>query len=436
VGRTGNRVSVFGTAAAIVAMIVGFSTAADASHAVPVFTVATLNSPVKKLVTIDMISSQIGYAIGGTDQRVSKGYLLATTNGGAMWSVRSELPYGLPSSAWSVPNLHFVSKKVGYTGANVAGGPAANQSVDVTTNGGVSWRRLAFAGYTPTFATPTLNGPPVNESYQIANGILTLVTLRCSQRELKVDAGNWCPSYLDEFRVGASRPFKVEPIPSLHARPGSSPQPESVRLLAATGPASAIIAVGDMESPSPVLETSNGGTTWSTWSNPCYRLRGSTGLTIKVVIQDLRIAPTGWFITCYQGGGMSQGTIYLGKSSNRGRSWTLLSQGSEGANAGSIPYVGNIGDTDVEMWVSNDGSVLWAWDRFNRGLLSVSNDRGRRWVSISTPRSTLPGSLSYLSFDPVGAHGAIAIFPNGVTYSTSDGRTWIRTVVHAVDPPT
>jgi hypothetical protein len=388
------------------------------------------------LVTIDMITSQIGFAIGGSGSKVAKGYLLATADGGAKWSVRSELPYGLPSSASSVPNLHFVSKEVGYTDANVAGGPAANQSVNVTTNGGVSWRRLTFAGYTPTFATPTLDDPSVNESYQISGGVLTLVTLRCTQSELKVDAGNWCPSYLDEFHVGALRPFKVERIPSLHARPGSSPQPESVRLLAATGPSSAIIALGDMEGAFPVLKTSDGGTRWSTWSNPCNDLRGSTGLTIQVPIQDLRIAPTGWYLTCYQGGGMSQGTIYLGKSSDRGRNWTLLSQGSEGATAGNIPYVGNIGDTDVEMWVSNDGSVLWAWDRFNRGLLRVSTDRGRRWVSILTPRSTLPSSLSYLSFDPASANGAIAIFPNGVTYSTSDGLTWFRALIHVVHPTT
>jgi len=126
---------------------------------------------------------------------------------------------------------------------------------------------------------------------------------------------------------------------------------------------------------------------------------------------------------------MSQGTLYLGKSSNQGRTWTLLSQGSEGSNAGNIPYVGNIGDTDVEMWVSNDSSTYWIWDRVNSGLLGYSSDGGRHWQSISTPGSKLPSSLSSLSFDPVGAHGAIAIFPNGELYSTTNGRTWFRSEV-------
>ena len=344
--RTGNRVSVFGIVVAIVATAIGFSTSANAVPGGPAITVVALKSPVKKLVSIDMIGPQFGFAIGGTGQKVGKGYLLATSDGGAKWSVRGELPYGLTNTSWSVPNLHFVSKNVGYTDANVAGGPAASQGVYVTTNGGVSWRRLAFTGFTPTFATPTLSNPSVNESYQISGDVLTLVTLRCTQRELKVNAGNWCPSYLDEFKVGTLRPFRVKRIPSTRANPGSVPEPESVRLLAATGPSSAIIAVGDMEGAFPVLETSDGGIRWSARSNPCYHLRGSTGLTIQVPIQDLRIAPTGWYIACYQGGGMSQGTIYLGKSSDQGRSWVLLSQGSEGATAGNIPFVGNIGDTD------------------------------------------------------------------------------------------
>jgi photosystem II stability/assembly factor-like uncharacterized protein len=385
-----------------------------------------LHASVKTLATVDMLNLQFGYAVGGTGQKESRAYLLATSDGGATWSSRSELSFELPSAAWSAPHLDFVSKQVGYVDANVAGGPASNQGVYVTTNGGVSWRRLLVAGYTPTFATSTISDPPVNESYQISGGVLTLVTLRCSQHELNSEGGNWCPSYLDEFRVGAVRPFRVEPIPSRHALPDRTAQLESVRLIAATGPLSAIVALGDMEGNFPVLQTSNGGSTWSTWSNPCYRLRGSTGLRIQIAIQDLRITNTGWYLTCFQGGGMSQGTLYLGRSSNHGRSWRLLSQGSEGATAGNIPFVGNIGDTDVEMWVSNDGSILWYWDRVNTGRLGYSTDGGRQWASISTPRSPLPSSLSELSFDPVGAHGAIAIFPKGVEYSTSNGRTWFR----------
>jgi hypothetical protein len=123
---------------------------------------------------------------------------------------------------------------------------------------------------------------------------------------------------------------------------------------------------------------------------------------------------------------MSQGTTYFGKSLNDGRSWTLLSQGSEGATAGNIRFVGNIGDVYTQIWVSNDGSILWSWNPDNSGLVRYSEDGGRNWQSISTPRSQPPSSLSVLSLDPVGAHGAIAIFPKGVEYSTSNGRTWFR----------
>jgi photosystem II stability/assembly factor-like uncharacterized protein len=103
-----------------------------------------------------------------------------------------------------------------------------------------------------------------------------------------------------------------------------------------------------------------------------------------------------------------------------------------GATAGSIPFVGNIGDTDVEMWESNDGTTLWAWYRYNSGLLYYSSGGGRHWVALSTPGSTLPRSLTDLTLDPVGAHGAIAIFPKGVVYSTSNGRNWLRVVEKSV----
>ena len=408
-------------------MTFGLSTSAGAAR--PALTTVTLSGSVKSLVATDMLTPQFGYAIGSSGQKGSEALLLVTTNGGATWRPRSKLSYEFATSAWAVPHLDFVSKNVGYTDANVAEGSASDQGVYVTTDGGVDWRRLIFAGYTPSFATPTLSDPPVNESYQISGDILMLVTLRCTQHELNAEGGNWCPSYLDEYRVGAVRPFKVNSIPSLHALTGASARLESVRLIAATGSTSAIVAVGDMEAPFPVLATSNGGSTWSTWSNPCYHLRGTAGTKIQIAIQDMRITPTGWYLTCYQGGGMSQGTIYLGKSSNQGRTWSLLSQGSEGSNAGNIPIVGNIGDTDVEMWVSNDGSTYWIWDRVNSGLLGYSSDGGRHWESISTPGSKMPSSLSYLSLDPVGAHGAIAIFPNGKTYSTSNGRTWFRLAV-------
>ena len=80
----------------------------------------------------------------------------------------------------------------------------------------------------------------------------------------------------------------------------------------------------------------------------------------------------------------------------------------------------------TQIWVSNDGSILWSWNPDNSGLVRYSEDGGRNWQSISTPRSQPPSSLSVLSLDPVGAHGAIAIFPKGVEYSTSNGRTWFR----------
>ncbi len=413
-------------APAVVALALTSVIAAGPSVAAPAPRDYSLASPFTRLVTIDMVNARLGFAVAGVGPGAGPAYVLATSNGGITWNARGALPFTLARTAWTVPHLDFVSTSVGYADANVAGGSASDRQVVVTTDAGATWRPLAFTGETPTFATSTVGDPPVNPSYQVAAGVLTMVTLRCTRHELTADGGNWCSSYLDEFRVGALRPFKVEPIPSREVRAGSSPQAESVRLIAATGSSSAIVAVGDMEGAFPDLETSNGGSTWTAWSSPCSALRGSTGVKIAIPVQDLRVSPTGWYVTCYLGGGMSQGTLYLGRSTNGGRSWTLLSQGSEGASAGGLPFVGTIGDTDVDVWESHNGAVLWSWDRYVRGSLSFSTDGGRRWSPISTPGSRAPTSNSSLSFDPVGATGAVAVFPDGATYSTSQGRTWTR----------
>ncbi len=85
---------------------------------------------------------------------------------------------------------------------------------------------------------------------------------------------------------------------------------------------------------------------------------------------------------------MSQGTMYLGKSLNHGASWTLLSQGSEGATASNIPTSEIFGNKETQTWASNDGSILWSWNAENSGLLGFSNDGGHHWQSISTAALT------------------------------------------------
>ena len=182
--------------------------AVGAVHDYSTAKVATLSGSAKILITTDMLTPEIGFAIGGTGKESSRAYLLVTTNGGTTWSERSELSERTARMLRGRFRIGFRSKEVGYTDANVSGGPDSNQGVYVTSNGGFSWRRLIFAGYTPTYATPTLSDPPVNESYQIDDGVLTLVTLHCTMHELTVDAGNWCPSYLNEFRVGATCPVQ------------------------------------------------------------------------------------------------------------------------------------------------------------------------------------------------------------------------------------
>ncbi len=372
---------------------------------------------------VDMVSRTHGFAIAGRPGHGRPAYLVATTSGGRTWLVRSRVPYSLTGDGYSVPSLQFLNDRDGYTQSGIASGSATSAASDrdvfVTTDGGVTWRPLSFAGVTPTAAGDDLTAGSVNESYQVAGGVVSLVALQCTGAAL-VQGGSVCPSALERFRVGATHPFETSRIPSI-GDPLSGGRVPSDRLLAAVNAATVIVAQGDLEGWSPVLISRNGGRTWSAWPTPCGSLRVGK-LDLQLPIQELHVfAPQRWVLDCFQGGGMSQGSIVVSVTSDQGASWRLLSEGSEGATAGGIPYVGTIGDADQTLWASNDGRVLWAWNS-TQGWLSASTDGGRDWKLLG-PLGPGDGGPPTVDLAPVGPRGAILVVL-GRAFATTDGTHW------------
>jgi hypothetical protein len=333
------------------------------------------------------------------------------------------LPYSLTNDGFSVPSLLFLNERVGYTQSGIAMGsdqsPASDRDVFVTTDGGIAWRPLSLVGVTPTAAGDNLTAGSVNESYQVAGGVVSLVALRCTGAEL-IQGGSVCPSVLEQFRVGATQPFASRSIPAIgDSIPGG--RVLSDRLLAAVSANTVIVAQGDLEGWSPVLISRTGGRSWATWPTPCGSLRVRR-LDLQLPIQELDLfASNRWVLDCFQGGGMSQGSIVVSVTNDQGRSWHLLSEGSEGATAGGIPYVGKIGDVDQTIWSSNNGRILWAWDSV-QGWFSESTDGGRDWKLLG-PFGPAVGGPPTVALSPVGPRGALLIVL-GRAFETTNGTQW------------
>ncbi len=371
------------------------------------------------IFVVDMLSVAHGFAIAGRPGQGHSAYLVATSTGGKAWIVRGRLPFSLRNDGFSVPSLLFLNGRVGYTQSGIVGSTAADRGVFVTTDGGVTWRPLSLSGITPTAAGDNLTAGSVNESYQVAGGVVSLVTLRCTDAELS-QGGSVCLSVLEQFRVGAVQPFADWTIPAIGDRlPGG--RAPSDRLLAAVSARIVIVAQGDLEGWSPVLISRTGGRTWTTWPTPCGSLHVG-GLNLQLPIQELHtFRPNWWVLDCWQDAGMSQGSLVVSATRDGGRTWHVLSEGSEGSNAGGIPVVGNIGDADQTIWSSNDGRVLWAWESI-RGWFSESTDGGRQWTQLGAFGPGIGGPPT-VDLSPVGPQGAFLI-ALGRAFETANGTKW------------
>jgi len=377
--------------------------------------------------SIDMVSPRVGYAVAGVPSQTHDAYLVATTNGGTSWIVRSVLPYGVSTGSYTQPTLAFANASIGYTEAGNGVGVGSNPHVYVTSDAGASWHPLAFFGYPPKFASPTLLGVGPNQGFQLVGGVLSLVALQCTSTEL-ADAANFCPSTLYRFRLGETGPFATKTIPYVQdTATRILHQHLSDRILAAVSASTVIVAEGggsgDGESAAPSVITTNGGATWTRWRNPCDQLSFSP-YAYGLPAQSLQVSAKGtWLLTCYMGSGMQQGLMYLALSRNHGATWSVVSKASQTGSS-----VGSLGDFDNFIWTSNDGRVMWAWSPVVMAM-TFSTDAGRSW-HYPAP-DALGGSGRCLGCGPpgvvisaVGPKGAVLVGANGMAYRTQDGASW------------
>lgn len=332
---------------------------------------------------VDMLSTSLGFAVAAP---VNHGrgwfYLVQTHDLGDSWSVRAALPVPpfVGTYGWgNAPTIDFLNAKVGYL--SLFDGP-----LWVSDDGGLVWTRVATPGIAPTFA--------------VAGDRIAVVSAVC-HRATPVYPSR-CPSKLSLYFLGAATPYFTASLPVAGAGPWRAGY-----ALAMLSSSTVLVVQGRGTPRSSLLETNNAGANWRRVRNPCAQLN----------INQLLIERGGrWLLSCFQDGGMNQGTTELWDSSDGGRVWRELAHASEqGLNRGGI------GDVSNTLY-DGDRGLLFAALGGAAGGVKYSTDGGTKWLRSDVELSIYGGAPETMS--TFGATGAVVSAQNFASYRTLNASTW------------
>jgi photosystem II stability/assembly factor-like uncharacterized protein len=344
------------------------------------------NVTASSVVGLKMFTVATGLAINtawnSSGQMATHSYLTATTNGGSEWSVVSSLPEVIAS-----PLLAFANSRVGY----VAGFQEAN-SLLATNNGGLTWSRIHVEGL-PTSVT-------------VSGGVVWVTADRCPRGIIAGSSVN-CRTYLVAIKYGARALTSVRQIPSidpaLRAVLPNSVSAWTARLIARTGPSSALVVEGT-DGPNSLLLTADAGRTWHQIANPCAGIPVASAAAIN---------GARWYALCSQAAGMSHATNELFETFNSGETWTLLAESHVmGPNRGNLD--GLVAGT---FGANTSGQILWLTDSL--GFVSVSIDGGQTWRQVN--RNLI--QYTEQPFVSIGNAAWLANYHGGLI-RTTDGIHW------------
>lgn len=340
------------------------------------------------IYAVDMLSSSFGYGIAAsTSQKMNAYHLVRTTNVGTTWNNVGSLPLG-PATSFGPENpmtLIFKTHDIGYVSS-------PDGLVYVTRDAGATWEKVLAPGIWPTV--------------QLVGSTLGVVSEVC-RGALPAYGPARCPSYLSQFRLGATRPFSSRVIPSV----GKSPW-RGALLLSESTPGDFVVVEGEINGPGygpyPLLSTIDGGRSWRRIENPCSR---------NMVSQLIAVSNHKWLLYCFLGGGMMQGTSQLSVSTDHGSTWTRVAYANEMGRSSKL----GIGDVEYQLALSSNHRILFGAVDGAAGGIQQSTDGGHTW-SWAKVSIVSGGAPEYLStFGPTGAIGGAL---GGPLYRTVNGTTW------------
>ncbi|HUY96463.1 MAG TPA: hypothetical protein VMW47_02395 [Verrucomicrobiae bacterium] len=357
-----------------------------------------------QLTDISFVSPTLGFALGENcvAAPTCRAVVVATTDGGTSWTASSAPPAAVGSTAVTTTPSEPVATVGRLTFANPLDGWAWGPGLYATSNGAVSWAKVAAAG-------PVLG-------LTVVGGEVWAVEADCGGA-----TGGACPLVLETAPISGGTWSPLAGVPAVDAMSAS---------LAATAGGDAwleaAVPAGAGSGTSLLLDaTGDGGATWAARTVPCPL--APPGTTDPLAAYG---SATLW-IGCVSepGAGSQSKAIYT--SADGGASWSLA--GSSGPAAAGVPAA--LGRVPIagylEQLVLNGPQV--GWMALARGTLMVSRDGGRTWspaisaqavaAGSGVVRLSLAGSSAFAIADgvtlPTGSPASAAVYR-----STDAGASW------------
>ena len=333
------------------------------------------------LLTGSFPSESQGFAIavGTRDHRER---LVSTVNAGRSWSERGLIPSSVMSDSSPQPTTYFVDARVGYVQ------PDIGSSIYMTKDSGRSWSRLPVAGKWLAM--------------EVSRQRIWVVSSHCSVSESSPSSS--CPATLTSLAIGSAHLDKEMVLPR---GVWAAVQNGDFEL---SNPSPGVLGVsisGVSEFGGSLIFTRDEGASWHVATWPCRNL----GFVSLVGTKG-----GSWVLSCFLGGGMTQGTSEIWRSSNDGATWHELGS----ANEEQSNQVGSIRDLGYSLVGNSANSAMYAELSGAGSNFAASFDGGLTWKD-----STLHFEIPSVSLALDGNDGVV-IFAGEKTYWSSNGQSWVQ----------